>query len=67
MDISQEEKAALLEKAVINCTSVEELSRIYDELKPVEMTAPALGLACRYRGLETVRAMVEMGITFDFP
>lgn len=67
MDISQEEKASLLEKAVINCTSVEELSRIYDELKPVEMTAPALGLACRYRGLETVRAMVEMGITFDFP
>lgn len=67
MDIPQEEKAALLEKAVINSSSTQELLRIYDELKPVEMTAPALGLACRYRGLETVRAMVEMGITFDFP
>lgn len=67
MDIPQEEKAALLEKAVINSSSTQELLRIYDELKPVEMTAPALGLACRYRGLEMVQAMVEAGITFDFP
>lgn len=67
MDIPQEEKAALLEKAVINSSSTQELLRIYDELKPVEMTAPALGLACRYRGSEMVRAMIEAGITFDFP
>ena len=66
MEISQEEKAALLERAVLN-SSVEELSNTYDELGYVEMSAPALGLACRYRGLEMVKALVEKGASFDFP
>ena len=66
MELAQEEKAAALERAVIN-SSVEELSKIYDELGYVEMSAPALGLACRFRGLAMVKAMVEKGAVFDFP
>lgn len=65
-DMEQEQKCEFLERAVIN-SSIEELSRIYKEMGFVEMSAPALGYACRYRGLEMVKAMVEMGITFDFP
>ncbi len=33
----------------------------------MEMSAPALGLACRFRGLEVVKVLVEKGATFDFP
>ena len=66
MEIAQEEKAALLERAVIN-SSVEELSKLYDGLGYVEMSAPALGLACRFRGLAMVKALVEKGAVFDFP
>lgn len=66
MELTQEEKAAKLQQAVINC-SVEELSKVCDELGDVEMSAPALGLACRFRGLDVVEALVEKGITFDFP
>lgn len=66
MEISQKEKAALLQRAVIN-SSVEELSKIYDELGFVEMSAPALGLACRFRGLDVVKCLVEAGASFDFP
>ena len=58
MDNAQKEKAAALERAVINC-SVEELSKIYGELGDVEMTAPALGIACRFRGLDVVKVLVE--------
>lgn len=66
MEIAQKEKAALLEWAVIN-SSVEELSKIYDGLGFVEMTAPALGLACRFRGLDMVSALVQKGASFEFP
>lgn len=66
MEIPQEERAAALEQAVIN-NSVEEISEIYDGLGFVEMTAPALGLACRFRGLAVVKALVEKGAVFDFP
>lgn len=66
MELSQEEKAAKLQYAVIN-SSVEELCAVCDALGDVEMSAPALGLACRFRGLAVVRALAERGITFDFP
>ncbi|MDE7417115.1 MAG: leucine-rich repeat domain-containing protein [Lachnospiraceae bacterium] len=66
MGIAQEEKAALLERAVIN-SSVEEISKVCDELGYVEMSAPALGLACRFRGPDVVKVLVEKGATFDFP
>ena len=58
MELTQEEKAARLQWAVLNC-SVAALVNICDELGFVEMSAPALGLACRFRGLEVVRALAE--------
>ena len=66
MELTQEEKAARLQWAVLNC-SVAALVNICDELGFVEMSAPALGLACRFRGREVVRALAEKGATFDFP
>lgn len=66
MEIAQEEKAARLQQAVINSSALE-ISKVYEELGYVEMSAPALGLACRFRGLEVVRALVQRGATFDFP
>lgn len=66
MEIPQKEKAAALERAVIN-SSAGELSRIYDGLGEVEMPAPALGLACRFRGPDVVRVLIQKGATFDFP
>ena len=44
--------------------SEEELSKIYDALGYVEMSAPALGLACRFRGLDVVRLLVRKGASF---
>ncbi len=66
MELTQVEKAALLQRAVLN-SSVEELSKIYDELGFVEMSAPALGLACRFRGAGVVKALIQKGASFDFP
>ncbi len=66
MELAQEEKAERLQWAVLNC-SVDELVTIYEELGDVEMSAPALGLACRFRGVDVVRTLVEKGATFDFP
>ena len=66
MEFTQEEKAARLQWAVIN-SSLEELSKECEELGYVEMSAPALGLACRFRGLDAVKLLVEKGISFDFP
>lgn len=66
MEIPQKERAKALEQAVIN-NSVEQISDIYDGLGFVEMSAPALGLACRFRGLEVVKLLVGKGATFDFP
>lgn len=63
-NIAQEKKSMLLEQAVIN-SSVEELSKIYDELGYVESSARALGVACRFRGLEMVKILVEKGASFD--
>lgn len=64
--IPQENKAELLEQAVIN-GSVEEIAETCKELGYIEMTARALGLACRFRGAEIVRALIGLGASFDFP
>lgn len=66
MELAQEERAAQLQRAVINGT-IQEIVEVYDALGYVEMSAPALGLACRFRGLEVVKVLVEKGATFDFP
>lgn len=61
--ISQREKRAVLENAVLT-KSPEEISMLYRQLGQVENSARALGLACRFRGLEHVRALVEGGADF---
>lgn len=63
---TQEEKLECLENAVIN-RSPDEVKQIYSELGKVEMAAKALGLACRYCGVETVKALAECGANFLFP
>lgn len=64
--IPQENKVEILEQAVIN-GSAEEIAAAFKELGYIEMTARALGLACRFRGAEVVRTLIEHGATFDFP
>lgn len=60
---AQQKKSAVLEQAVLT-RSPEEVSRVYEKLGYVENSARALGLACRFRGLEYVRALVGGGANF---
>ena len=64
--IPQENKAEILEQAVLNETP-EQLAQTCRELGYIEMTARALGLACRFCGVEKVRVLAECGATFDIP
>ncbi|MBD5112741.1 MAG: leucine-rich repeat domain-containing protein [Ruminococcaceae bacterium] len=64
--LSEEEKSAALLTAVIN-QSPEEISATYKELGYLEMSAAALGTACRFCGVDAVRALVEGGAKFSFP
>ena len=62
---SQRDKRLVLENAVLN-RSPEELSALYEQLGHVENSSRALGLACRFRGLPYVRALVEGGADFTY-
>lgn len=62
---SQMDKCAILEHAVLT-SSPEELSALYRQLGQIQMSARALGLACRFRGLAHVRALVESGANFIY-
>lgn len=64
-NISQRDKRAVLEQAVLT-KSPEEISILFQQLGQVENSARALGLACRFRGLEYVRALVEGGANFTY-
>lgn len=64
--LPQENKAEILENAVIN-SSPEELAKTYKELGYVEFSARALGLACRFRGAEIARLLIGLGAGFDIP
>ncbi len=59
------ERIAALETAVIN-DPPEEVGRVYKQLGNVAFTARALGLACRYRDLETVKTLAECGAAFKY-
>lgn len=63
--LSPEYKAQVLEAAVLRKTP-EEVSRIFAELGEVSFSARALGLACRCRGVEMVKALVEGGASFNY-
>lgn len=43
-----------------------ETAKIYKELGRVDLSAHALSYACRFRGIEWVKALVENGATFDY-
>ncbi len=58
-------KHELLENAVLELPP-SDISKLLEELGDVKFTALALGYACRYRGLETVKALVDGGATFSF-
>ena len=60
------EKVKELERAVLNGTP-EEIARVCAKLGGVEYSARALGIACRFRGVECVRALVEGGASFHAP
>lgn len=63
--ISQKKKSTILENAVLT-QSPEEVAALYAQLGQVENTARALGLACRFSGLEYVKALVEGGANFSY-
>ena len=58
-------KIEALEQSVLR-DPPSEISRLYKELGNVEFTARALGIACRYRGLETVKLLIENGASFEY-
>ncbi len=60
------EKSKVLDNAAINC-SPEEITKICKELGEVEYSARALGIACRFRGVEWVKDLVEGGASFYAP
>lgn len=64
--LTQLQKTELLERTVINGTP-DEAREILKELGTVDMTARALGIACRYVGTDMVRALAEGGAKFSFP
>lgn len=66
MENNQPNKAQILEKAVIN-NSPEEIADIMKELGSVDFSARALGTACRFCGIETVKVLAENGASFDIP
>lgn len=59
------QRSAMLERAVLE-KSPAEVSEMFRALGKTEFTARALGLACRYRGLETVKALVNGGAVFEY-
>ena len=68
-ELTQEEQAEIekvraLENATLFKTAAE-VAELYKELGEVEVSACALGYACRYKGLEHVKALVENGASFN--
>lgn len=62
---AEREKIFALENSVINDLA-KEVDSVYKQLGEVQFTARALGLACRFRDLETVKALVENGASFEY-
>lgn len=59
-------KVKELEHAAVNLAAGD-ISEVCARLGQVKLSARALGLACRYREVDCVRALVEGGATFDTP
>ncbi len=61
----EKEKSEKLAIAVASKTP-DEVREIYKSLGKVEFTARALAYACRFKGSEYVKALVECGATFEY-
>lgn len=62
---SELQKVEILEEVVLKGT-LEDLKAVLDTYKKFEMTARAMGLAARYRGVDFVRALADHGATFRY-
>ena len=61
--MSEKQKTLAFEKVVLT-GSMDEIMATYKEIGPIELSARSLGMACRFRDLEVVKTLVELG--FDF-
>ena len=59
------QKVEILEETVIKGT-LDDLKDVIKTYKSFELTARALGLAARYRGVDFVRTLVDNGATFQY-
>ena len=59
------EKIEKLEMGVLQ-DAPSEVAKAFEQMGEVDFTARALGLACRFRGLEMVKVLVEGGAIFSF-
>lgn len=59
------EKTQRLENAVL-CETPDKVEAILKDLGEVRFSARALGFACRFRGLDMVKILVENGVTFEY-
>lgn len=62
-NLTQEQKKETLENAVI-CKSAAETGEVCKSLGKIAFSARALGIACRFKGIEYVKALVENGADF---
>lgn len=65
-NLTPAEKVVELEYAALNLPP-EEIAETYARIGSVEFSARALAIACRFRGVECVRALVEGGASFETP
>ena len=61
--LTQEQKKETLENAVM-CKSAAEAGEICKSLGKIHFSARALGIACRFKGIDYVKALVENGADF---
>ena len=64
--LSEKQKTLEFEKIVLTGT-IDEIEATYKEIGPIELPARSLGMACRFRGLEVVKTLVELGFYFHRP
>lgn len=63
--LKQWEKIEKLEMGVMQ-DAPSEVAKVIEQMGEADFTARALGLACRFRGLEMVKTLVERGASFSF-
>ena len=63
--LSEKQKTLQFEKVVLTGT-VEDIKEIAEANGPIEMKARSLGMACRFRGLDFVKTLVELGFSFCY-